>query len=141
MVAAMGLTNTQVRNRVKWVRALLSGDYAQGHGLLKYKKFNDEFEYCCLGVACEVLAPAAAEIRLRGDGVSGGYISSGRAEIRLGMGQADQSTCSQWNDASHYSFERIADFIAYATDHDIPIRSVGARIVPEGYATEWLERV
>ena len=33
----------------EWVAALRSGDYKQGHSVLK---FNDEF--CCLGVLCDL---------------------------------------------------------------------------------------
>lgn len=40
----------QKQNRKKWIEALRSGKYKQGKG---YLKRNDE--YCCLGVACEIL--------------------------------------------------------------------------------------
>lgn len=39
------------QNAKKWVAALESGDYEQTDGVLKSKS---GFEYCCLGVACEV---------------------------------------------------------------------------------------
>lgn len=38
----------------KWVKALRSGEYQQGSGKLKTKYSNNDFEYCCLGVACEI---------------------------------------------------------------------------------------
>jgi len=44
----------------KWVKALKSGDYIQGKGMLArhYSMLGDDdsiaTEYCCLGVACEL---------------------------------------------------------------------------------------
>lgn len=39
----------------RWVEALRSGKYKQGHHLLHYKNDTDDREYfCCLGVACEL---------------------------------------------------------------------------------------
>lgn len=35
----------------KWIAALRSGDYKQGHKMLKSK----DDKYCCLGVACEII--------------------------------------------------------------------------------------
>lgn len=37
----------------KWVKALLSGKYKQGRGLLKQQDKN-KISYCCLGVLCEI---------------------------------------------------------------------------------------
>ena len=40
-----------------WSKALRSGDYTQGHGLLKYYSgyvTDDEISHCPWGVACEV---------------------------------------------------------------------------------------
>ena len=36
--------------KAKWIKALLSGDYKQGKGILKNKKG----EYCCLGVLADI---------------------------------------------------------------------------------------
>ena len=40
----------------KWVKALLSGKYKQGQGLLKLKQtdHNNAIRHCCLGVLCEL---------------------------------------------------------------------------------------
>jgi hypothetical protein len=38
----------------KWVKALRSGKYKQGEGLLKNTTKNGKAEYCCLGVLSEV---------------------------------------------------------------------------------------
>jgi hypothetical protein len=38
----------------KWVKALLSGKYKQGRGLLKQTDHKDIIRHCCLGVLCEL---------------------------------------------------------------------------------------
>lgn len=38
----------------KWIKALRSGDYEQGRGVLK----STDDKYCCLGVLCDVVNPA-----------------------------------------------------------------------------------
>jgi hypothetical protein len=39
----------------KWVEALRSGDYQQGGGILcKEDEISDDYDYCCLGVACDI---------------------------------------------------------------------------------------
>ena len=43
----------------KWVKALRSGDYQQGKGnLCKEDEISGDCEYCCLGVACDILTEA-----------------------------------------------------------------------------------
>lgn len=40
----------------KWVKALRSGEYQQGEGeLCREDEIGGEREYCCLGVACDIL--------------------------------------------------------------------------------------
>tara|TARA_Y100001937_G_C6853520_1_gene213165 strand:- start:28 stop:417 length:390 start_codon:yes stop_codon:yes gene_type:complete len=40
----------------EWVKALRSGDYQQGKSnLCKEDQISGECEYCCLGVACDIL--------------------------------------------------------------------------------------
>lgn len=42
----------------KWVKALRSGKYKQGMLQLKTPIFmSDKYQYCCLGVLCEVIDP------------------------------------------------------------------------------------
>lgn len=45
----------------KWVAALRSGKYKQGHGMLRKNKGNDA-RFCCLGVLCNLHAEAHPEI-------------------------------------------------------------------------------
>jgi hypothetical protein len=38
----------------KWVKALRSGEFKQGHGVLRYYDTKNQPEHCCLGVLCEL---------------------------------------------------------------------------------------
>lgn len=40
--------------KLRWVRALRSGEYKQGQGFLRQTLNNGELLYCCLGVLCEL---------------------------------------------------------------------------------------
>ena len=43
----------------KWVKALRSGEYQQGYeNLCKEDEISGDFEFCCLGVACDILIEA-----------------------------------------------------------------------------------
>lgn len=143
------LRKRQVDNRVRWVRALLSGDYEQGKRSLKRLSHNVgnnliryKYEYCCLGVACEIVAPNANELKVRNLAIAGStslsYMKDRRAARKFGMSNLDQSVAVRWNDSRKYDFERIADLIAYATKERIPFVDV-PESVPVGYATTWLE--
>lgn len=50
----MATTKMNPKVKRKWVKALRSGKYKQGTGMLKVTRDNDEPLYCCLGVLCEV---------------------------------------------------------------------------------------
>jgi len=39
--------------KAQWLAALRSGDYEQGHGIMR----TLDNKFCCLGVLCDVLAP------------------------------------------------------------------------------------
>ncbi len=50
----MNRMNPEIKQ--KWIKALRSGDYRQGRGKLSRANFvTGDYEYCCLGVLCEVL--------------------------------------------------------------------------------------
>ena len=61
----------QKEHRQKWVKALRSGDYEQGYGLMRTK----DDKYCVMGVACDI--SGLGEWKL-GRGV-GGYYSEAYA--------------------------------------------------------------
>lgn len=46
------LSTSQLKNVQNWIKALLSGRYEQGKGVLHSSLDN---KYCCLGVVCDVL--------------------------------------------------------------------------------------
>ena len=48
-------TEQQVKNAIKWVEALRSGEYKQAPFGNRAKLGNEEDGYCCLGVGCVVL--------------------------------------------------------------------------------------
>lgn len=144
-------TPIQLANRVQWVRDLVSGDYVQGHGSLKRWTSSGNVLHCCLGVASEKLCPTSPHLRPEGDPLAGESTTSEggtlpRSAARLlGMGDhseelgGDQKTAYTWNDNDHYSFERIADFIAWATEYGVPLTRVYPPNVPTDYAATWLE--
>jgi hypothetical protein len=96
--------------KAKWLKALRSGEYKQGRSRLK-KKTDTGFEFCCLGVACEV---AKSKIVLRkmpayiisSDAVKG--ISKVPVILRGTCGVADK--LASLNDDGN-SFKRIALWI------------------------------
>ncbi|WP_367137955.1 hypothetical protein [Saccharothrix sp. HUAS TT1] len=56
------MNKTQRANFVKWMSALRSGTYSQGRGQLRIPVLDLDYNitgmtYCCLGVACDVVAP------------------------------------------------------------------------------------
>jgi hypothetical protein len=86
-----------------WLEALRSGKYKQGVGQLRRTKLNGSFEYCCLGVANDVLNL----------GVRGGCATlwSEDDKHRLLLERKMQVTLWRMNDLEHMSFAAIADYI------------------------------
>ena len=99
--------------RVKWVAALRSGEFKQGHDRLVTHHNNEEL-YCCLGVACKV-----AGIQMENEGESFLYMP------RDGVSYYGLTDChgayidkngtvnslANNNDVNNFSFERIATII------------------------------
>jgi hypothetical protein len=52
----MSTTNTQVIK--DWVTALESGEYEQTQGVLRYTRRDGGYEFCCLGVLCDLAVKA-----------------------------------------------------------------------------------
>lgn len=98
-----GATSKSMNKRLKakWLRALRSGEYAQGNGRLK-----DGKRYCCLGVLLAV----------KGGVEVGRYGLYGHLPAKHSCGLSDeiQETLAGMNDGrlgKPYSFTQIANFI------------------------------
>ncbi len=79
--------------KAKWVEALRSGEFKQGHYELKNE--DDDTRYCCLGVLCVV-----ADKPLAGDSYRW-----------LDRATGDYGKLVQMNDDRGNSFAEIADWI------------------------------
>lgn len=55
--------------KAKWIAALRSGEYQQGHGVLRSGD-----HYCCLGVLCEVALKAGVLLNVNREATSGNNI-------------------------------------------------------------------
>jgi hypothetical protein len=88
--------------KAKWLQALRSGEYKQGHGRLRILPNL----YCCLGVLCEVMGVKADGVLY--DGCTS-YISP-RTQNVAGLRAKDQSRLSSMNDRGD-TFPEIADWI------------------------------
>lgn len=105
-------------NMAKWIVALRSGKYEQGH-----RRLHRDGKFCCLGVACDV--SGLGQWKPYGDSTKGYLI--GGTEVTamlsppvsawLGIGCDDPRldtdgttiTCTYANDVRAYTFPRIAD--------------------------------
>ena len=95
--------------KTKWLKALRSGEYKQGHGALQ----GEEGGYCCLGVLCDIMDP------------DDNYVWRGCTYLPLlamheaGLDSANPevfkkgyaSTLAGLNDSEETSFDQIADLI------------------------------
>ena len=116
--------------REVWLEALRSGDYQQGTGALKrISEHGDEVTYCCLGVACEVVAPErfSAQPRITGKYMFTGKVYDCQCEFEvthefqgsppndildlLGISDQDASDLMHMNDAEGRDFLYIADYV------------------------------
>ena len=105
--------------KMKWVDALRSGKYKQGHTVLRDKNDN----YCCLGVLCDI-----SNAKWDSDGLNE-YVTRGATIYpnRENIGKAAMNTLEQdyvtgdsvgthlWrmNDDENISFTQIADWIEH----------------------------
>lgn len=103
-------------NRKVWTDALRSGRFKQGMMKLCMKGLDDEYHYCCLGVACEVAGEFG--ISLVKNEHNADYMSYNGAlttlpthvRMSLGLSVSDLSELIRKNDLGA-SFAKIADYI------------------------------
>lgn len=134
------LGSRQLANRVQWVRDLLSDQFKQGKGVLKRGE-DGQYYYCCLGVACERAMPRSPALKIiYGLDESVGIMIPAKAKEKFGLDEDDQDAAAEWNDTLNLSFSRIADVIAYATEHELRFYSdaISPGRVPYDYALQWL---
>ena len=106
-----------VEFKIRWIKALRSGNYNQGEGYLYDNKCNDK-AYCCLGVACSIQGYSNSYIQsaafIHKDSFSGLKYNPTKIPKQL-TGLADDydliDFLSRTNDNSNYCFNDIADWI------------------------------
>lgn len=155
------LTTEQVRWRARWVRALLSGRYEQGHGALctRPTRYSDARAYCCLGVAAHLVNPDFGGLQFTwnlivGESDAGTLNESLCAVFGLDDDYNDQETLYGLNDGDRWTFAQIAQGVAYCTSVDEPIERLRSQLnverdgytdaiaVPEDFdAGAWAEAV
>ncbi len=84
---------TQIENLERWVVALRSGKYKQGHYMLR--DVNNKF--CCLGVACDILHPeawSATAVDMIGDARLRFYLSDVVNDVVIRAGSYLNEFCS-----------------------------------------------
>jgi hypothetical protein len=109
----------QLELRRKWLEALRSGEFQQGTGALKRKIGSDRFEYCCLGVLCEITGDRDGWQVVMANTYSfhrvNGYLAPDIRKavgLRYGDGQLPGGeSLVQINDDRQMSFAEIADWI------------------------------
>lgn len=109
--------------KARWVEALRSNTYEQGHGQLCHINSRDDRRtYCCLGVLADVMG----RLRTGSDGGYGyvmGKIRSESAQLahpsslpisvqeEIGMRSDDHGRLISLNDVSRLNFHQIANWI------------------------------
>ena len=93
--------DTQIKE--KWVTALRSGKYRQGHGQLR----SEDDKFCCLGVLCVV---TGVDTKLR---ASGNYLffAPDKALRVSRLGGEAEARLVRMNDSERRTFVEIADYI------------------------------
>jgi hypothetical protein len=90
----------------KWVAALRSGDYTQGHGCLRR-----DYKYCCLGVLCDVIDPGRwyGDSYMYGVERASAYLPNKLRE-NVSLSISHERILSQRNDLAQ-TFDEIAEYI------------------------------
>lgn len=106
--------------KTKWLNALRSGDYVQGHSYLKQRDVDtDDVTYCCLGVLGEIagISFTVTEYGIYKTSFGDMALLDGDEEDLVGLSLAKQSQLASRNDGTephrknYWNFERIANWI------------------------------
>ena len=110
----------------QWIKALRSGEYAQGVGYLKSGTGDNE-AYCCLGVLCDLAVKAGADIGVYVDTDEEVWFFDTNGEVlpesvmewsglnshigSYGEGESHVTKSLAWRNDEGDSFAKIADLI------------------------------
>jgi len=96
----------------KWIAALRSGKYKQGHAVLK-QTYDDQDLYCCLGVLCDLYIKDK-KLKRTTSIMRGSYLPLNVQEwsgLRDGEGSYGNGNLVHDNDLKRKSFKQIANII------------------------------
>lgn len=101
------------RFKTKWLKALRSGEYKQGHYFLVSTPTYEEKEkkYCCLGVACNMLGAFKKNSTRRYNYIPARMMKSYKVPKQLIGDNPLTNKLATMNDSNGYSFKRIANWI------------------------------
>ena len=98
-------------NRETWCKALESGEFKQGRGVLHHcDEVSGDDEYCCLGVAT-MLMPNSDDLFNSSDlskWPSGSTYVSQTVSDAFGLTMDILRGCVNWNDCDRFNFAEIA---------------------------------
>ena len=96
--------------KARWIAALRSGKYQQGHGYLRIKD-----RFCCLGVLCDVVEPSKWKQVYGVDYFRHDFYSAGFPSVvflnRIELAQGSTKELVQMNDHQDKTFAEIANHI------------------------------
>lgn len=94
----------------KWIAALRSGKFIKGTGQLKtYDAEKRKTQYCCLGVACEIVG--ARIYRPSGSYIDSGNVKGIKKIPTILHGDNDVTSSLAFKNDHGYSFKKIANWI------------------------------
>jgi hypothetical protein len=108
--------------KIRWVAALRSRVYLQGYGRLRRTR-HGVTEYCCLGIACDLLNPDWAMVNPDDSELVFRWISPYSSDERpatslsdtacsaIQLDNANQLFLMHMNDNEHWTLAQIADWI------------------------------
>lgn len=104
----------------RWIKALTDGSYKQTSGVLR-----DETGHCCLGVACDLIAPAQ-------------WKTPDTVSYQSAEGQSIEKLAYSWDDTNATGLERLAiifglersqvKMLAEMNDHGKDFKAIAGRL-------------
>lgn len=96
--------------RIRWIKALLSGEYQQAHGAL-----HRQDGFCCMGVACDLVDPDgwaedASHFRFQNLSI---MFPTKEVARKFGMRAGATGYLAFLNDEAKLGFQQIADILRF----------------------------